>query len=169
MRRPFGVTLGNALPVIGVSRRYGPPVPPGFRAGRWRPSYYPIGRWFHGDRPPHGRCHAMPTSARRLPLRPGQNRSKRIAGRTRTAEERERGTSQSTVATWTGLRPDQRAARVPVEHRTSSLLLEEITRPMQRQRGLLLDRLDRYETHGRSGDRLADRLRIPGINLPRFT
>jgi hypothetical protein len=68
-----------------------------------------------------------------------------------------------------GLRPDQRAACVPVEHRTSSLLLEEITRPMQRQRGLLLDRLDRYETHGRSGDRLADRLRIPGINLPRFT
>ena len=42
---------------------------------------------------------------------------------------------------------------------------EEITRPMQRQRGLLLDRLDRYEAHGRSGDRLADRLRIPGISL----
>src|SRR3954469_23275287 len=42
---------------------------------------------------------------------------------------------------------------------------EEITRPMQRQRGLLLDRLDRYETHGRSGDRLADRLRITGISL----
>src|SRR4051812_36376294 len=32
-------------------------------------------------------------------------------------------------------------------------------------RGLLLDRLDRYEAHGRSGDRLADRLRITGISL----
>src|SRR4051812_6642766 len=42
---------------------------------------------------------------------------------------------------------------------------EEITRPMQRQRGLLLHRLDRYEAHGRSGDRLADRLRITGISL----
>src|SRR3954453_21953799 len=31
--------------------------------------------------------------------------------------------------------------------------------------GLLLDRLDRYEAHGRSGDRLADRLRITGISL----
>src|SRR5918998_3065885 len=42
---------------------------------------------------------------------------------------------------------------------------EEITRPMQRQRGLLLDRLDRDKAHGRAGDRLADRLRIASVGL----
>src|SRR3954463_5611119 len=42
---------------------------------------------------------------------------------------------------------------------------EEITGPMQRQRGLLLDGLVRYEAHSRSGDRLAYRLRITGISL----
>src|SRR3954463_854689 len=47
----------------------------------------------------------------------------------------------------------------------TALADEEITRPMQRQRGLLLDRLDRDEAHARSGDRLADRLRIAGISL----
>jgi hypothetical protein len=36
---------------------------------------------------------------------------------------------------------------------------------MQREGSLLLDRLDRDEAHGRSGDRLADRLRITGISL----
>src|SRR5688572_32544307 len=36
---------------------------------------------------------------------------------------------------------------------------------MQRQCGLLLDRLDGDEAHGRSGDCLADRLRITRISL----
>ena len=36
---------------------------------------------------------------------------------------------------------------------------------MQRERSLLLDRLDRDEAHRRSGDRLADRLRVPGVGL----
>src|SRR6478752_5350412 len=36
---------------------------------------------------------------------------------------------------------------------------------MKRQRGLLLDRLDRNKAHGRARDRLADRLRISGVGL----
>jgi len=47
----------------------------------------------------------------------------------------------------------------------SALPDEEITSAMQRQRGLLLHRLDRDEAHGRPGHHLANRLRVPGVGL----
>jgi len=42
---------------------------------------------------------------------------------------------------------------------------EEITRPVQQDRGLLLPALDRHEAHRRAGDRLADRLGVGGVVL----
>ena len=49
-----------------------------------------------------------------------------------------------------------------------SLAHQKITRPMQRQQGLLLDCLDRNKAHRRTCHRLADRFGINGIRLPAF-
>src|SRR5580658_9430297 len=49
--------------------------------------------------------------------------------------------------------------------RRGSLLHESLAHAVQRQVRLLLDALDRYETHVRSGDGLADRLSIITVVL----
>ena len=66
---------------------------------------------------------------------------------------------------------DAKLGKKPTDHvdELRALPNEEIARPVQRQRCLLLNRLDRHEAHGRTGDRLADRLRVATSVLPRFT
>ena len=51
-------------------------------------------------------------------------------------------------------------------HELRALLDEEISRPMHRQRRLLLTRLDRDVAHRRARYRLADRLGVARIGLP---
>ena len=50
-------------------------------------------------------------------------------------------------------------------HKLRTLPHQQIARPMQRQRRLLLGRLHRHEAHGWPRHRLADRLSIPCIRL----
>ena len=64
---------------------------------------------------------------------------------------------------------DAKLGKKPTDHvdELRALPNEEIARPVQRQRRLLLNRLDRHEAHGRTSDRLTDGLRIASGGISR--